>query len=357
MSTDWHPLSRKGFLFKQSEGGLIMNIKQLSSAILIVLIFFLAMSLISCAGRSAGVADSSSVQITADTNVPTATGADDEREDNLTNVANGTVIDITKTHTVYELPFYYEKKYIYGKMFVPNDGQDKYNTMILAHGFGGTYAVVEHHAIDLVNAGIACYIFDFAGGGLKTKSSGTMMDMSVITEVNDLNAVIDFVQTIDCVDADNLFLLGMSQGGLVAALTSAERVDEIRGLVLLYPGFNIPDMVREMYPELDDIPEQGSLPIVPSISISRLYFKDALGINLYDDIRGYDKDVLLIHGDNDDFVPISYSIEAERAYDSAELIVMPDGGHGFYDSEAQLVAEKIIEYIDQHNMGKESAKS
>lgn len=60
-----------------------------------------------------------------------------------------------------------------------------------------------------------------------------------MTEVADLNAVVDMIKTLDFVDTDNIFLLGRSQGGFVSALTAAQREDDIQGMVLFYPAFVI----------------------------------------------------------------------------------------------------------------------
>ena len=45
--------------------------------------------------------------------------------------------------------------------------------------------------------------------------------MSVLTEVNDLETVIDYVSTMPYVNKDKIFLMGWSQGGFVSALVAA----------------------------------------------------------------------------------------------------------------------------------------
>ncbi len=50
------------------------------------------------------------------------------------------------------------------------------------------------------------------GGSLNGNSDGDFMDMTVMTEKEDLSAVMDFVKTKDYVDQDHLFLLGQSLG-------------------------------------------------------------------------------------------------------------------------------------------------
>lgn len=78
---------------------------------------------------------------------------------------------------------------------------------------------VRHYAAFLAEMGYAAYCFDFNGGSvMKSKSDGQTTEMSVLTEVNDLETVIDYVSTMPYVNKDKIFLMGCSQGGFVSAL-------------------------------------------------------------------------------------------------------------------------------------------
>lgn len=87
-------------------------------------------------------------------------------------------------------------------------------------------------------------LWDFYGGG--------WMEMSVATEVQDLHGVIDEVKKLDVVDEDHISIMGQSQGGVVCAVTAAERAAkaeeegeecDIEGMVLIYPALSfITDM-------------------------------------------------------------------------------------------------------------------
>ena len=58
------------------------------------------------------------------------------------------------------------------------------------------------------------YTFDFCGGSLNGNSDVDFMDMTVMTEKEDLSAVMDFVKTKDYVDQDHLFLLDRAREDL-----------------------------------------------------------------------------------------------------------------------------------------------
>ena len=67
---------------------------------------------------------------------------------------------------------------------------------VVCHGFMAFQDTVRQYTRALAEAGYVVYCFDFCGGSvIKGKSDGRTTDMSVLTEVRDLEAVMDFVQS------------------------------------------------------------------------------------------------------------------------------------------------------------------
>ena len=63
---------------------------------------------------------------------------------------------------------------------------------IVCHGFMANQSTVRHYARYLAKMGYAACCFDFNGGSvIGGKSDGKTTDMSVLTEVMDLEAVIE----------------------------------------------------------------------------------------------------------------------------------------------------------------------
>ena len=122
------------------------------------------------------------------------------------------------TYKVEESSFEYKGKKIYGMTVIPDGIKGRMPIVINSHGFNSNYQGSLIISQMLAEMGIASYCFDYCGGSMTSKSDGAMTDMSIVTEENDLNAVIDYVKTLDFVDTDNLFLLGTSQGGCVSVL-------------------------------------------------------------------------------------------------------------------------------------------
>ena len=176
-----------------------------------------------------------------------------------------------------------------------------------------------------------------------SRSDGTTLEMSVFTEQADLEAVLAMAQGLDFVDPDRIFLLGTSQGGAVSALAAAEHADEIRGLILLYPAFVLVDDANERDSSPEEIPEST---FFLWMEVGRAYFAPLIGYDIYEDIAGYEKEVLLLHGDADDIVPLSYSERALEVYPEARLQVLPGAGHGFYGEDAQVAIDAIADYCN-----------
>lgn len=234
---------------------------------------------------------------------------------------------------------------IFGTMYLPGEEKDSYPTVILSHGFNSSSVLNEGYAKSFAEKGYAAYSFDFCGGGMGTKSDGETTEMSVLTEAQNLMDVMDGLKALDYVDASNLFLFGLSQGGYVSAYTAAQRPDEVKGLILFYPAFALQDGCWERHGAIENIPDEE---VVMGITIGALYSKDAMSFDIYDMIGGYKGDVLICHGDKDALVDLSYSEKALEKYDSAELKVIKYGEHGFQGKTAKEATGYVLEFLQAH---------
>ena len=234
---------------------------------------------------------------------------------------------------------------IYGVVYVPQNAGEKMPAVIFSHGFGVNYQVGTQYAEALAAKGYVVYCFDFCGGSPGSRSDGSTLEMSVFTEQADLEAVIGMVQELPYVDNDNIFLMGTSMGGAVSAITAAAHEDEIQGAILLYPAFVLVDNANEQFESVEDIPDTYHL---MWMTVGHVFAEDLLDYDIYEAISAYKKDVLLIHGDADSIVPLSYSEKAVEAYDSALLEVLPGAGHGFYGNDAEQAVDWMQEYLEAH---------
>lgn len=217
--------------------------------------------------------------------------------------------------------------------------------IIFSHGFDGNHSNFGHYADTFAKMGYVIYRFDFCGGSDNSKSDGKTTDMSIFTERTDLEAVIKTVRELPYVDKNNITLIGASQGGAVSAITASKNSDKINGMVLLFPGFVIPDDAIGEFGDLKNVPDTYSK---WGVTLGRTFAQGLFDYDIYEDIKGFYKDVLIIHGDCDEIVPISYSRKALKVYPSAQLKVIKGGGHGFFGANNETAINYIKEYLSTH---------
>ncbi|MDE7172593.1 MAG: alpha/beta fold hydrolase [Oscillospiraceae bacterium] len=218
-------------------------------------------------------------------------------------------------------------------------------TVIVSHGFGSCTRDTKKYARVFVDEGYAAICVDFCMSG-SGKSSGSSLGMSVLTEKTDLLNVLDYVKTLDFVDADHIILAGCSQGGFVSALAAAERESEVERLIMYYPALCIPDdarrgqMINAKF-DPEHIPDQFRALFV---KLSSRYVLDVIGMEPYQEICGFQKPVLIVHGTKDKLVDISYSRRACEGYRDCQLVEV-NGDHGFVFSGFAHSKRATVEYL------------
>ena len=134
-------------------------------------------------------------------------------------------------------------KKIYGEFYMPEE--KAFPLVIISHGLGGTHEGSKDIAERFAKEGIGVFIFDFCGGSYESRSDGKTTEMSVLTEAQDLEAVLDELKKSNRVKKDEIFLMGKSQGAFVSTIVATRRPEEIKALIGLYSGYFLEDMARE----------------------------------------------------------------------------------------------------------------
>ncbi len=231
---------------------------------------------------------------------------------------------------------------IFGTAYMPIT--DKTTPIVIfSHGYNGRYNDFCHVMEYLAERGIASYGFDFCGASVHSKSSMKTTEMTIYTEVSDLKAVLNDVRTWETIDSSRIYLFGASQGGMVSALTAAECIEEVKGLMLLYPAFCIADDWREKFASVEDIPEEVEL---WGNMLGRKFFTEIRDLNPFDIIGKFAKKVEIYHGDKDDIVNLEYAKKAQKTYEDANLIIFPGEGHGFSPEGEKKVAEYVYQFVE-----------
>lgn len=256
-----------------------------------------------------------------------------------------------------EFSCYRDDLEIRGSIFLPVEcDNDSLPIAVVCHEFMANRLFSFPYAYTLAQNGYAAFCFDFNGGGFFSQSDGKSVDMSVLTEKEDLKAVLDFAKNQTYTQKSDILLMGCSQGGLVCSLTAAELDDEISGLILQYPALSIPDdarkgsMIKARF-DPDHIPDKLNC---GPMKLGKQYVTDVIDMDIYQSLVGYTGNVFLIHGDADTLVDISYSKEAYQAYQEngadVEFKTINGAGHIFIKpSHIKLSQKYISEFVTEKN--------
>ena len=229
---------------------------------------------------------------------------------------------------------------IFGKLYLPQNGSGMKPIAILAHGYNSSFRETEAYAQTLAMNGIAAYIFDFCGGSVNSRSEGKTTEMSVFTEADDVKAIVEAVKTWDDVDPRRIALLGCSQGGLVAAIASSQMPKAFKAVVLVYPALMIAEHAVSVHPKEAIHSETGV--DVMGMPLSHVYYDQLVGYKVFDEMKKYHGDVMIVYGDKDPIAAGDYMERARKVYRSCEVNVVPDGAHGFPQSITHVKANDYI---------------
>lgn len=242
--------------------------------------------------------------------------------------------------TIKEMPCKSGDNMIFGMLYMPKEHEGRMPAVILSHGYNSSYTHVSDMAQSLAKSGFAAYCYDFCGGSSISKSEGKTTDMSIETEISDLKNVIAMISGCDFADENKIYLYGESQGGFVSMLTAAQMTDKIAGAALLYPAFCIPDNW------LSEDPEKMTEPVdFMGMKLSRTFREGLPEYDVFKASGAFTKPVLLLHGDSDRLVDISYSEKLCSGLSDCRFEIFENEGHGFSPEARRKMRGMVTDFF------------
>ena len=208
------------------------------------------------------------------------------------------------------------------------EGAQRGPLCILIHGFTGH--MEEDHIVAakdaMVETGVSVLRVEMYGHG---KSGGTFKDHTLYKWVTNALAAVRYAKSLDFVT--DLYLCGHSQGGLLTMLVGGMCADDFKAIIPLSPAWMIPEAARKgtvlgvgFDPKhIPDVLGSGGR------ELSGDYVRVAQTIHVEDEIARYEGPVLIIHGDDDEAVPYSYALKAQKLYKNAKLVTVCGDDHCF----------------------------
>lgn len=210
-----------------------------------------------------------------------------------------------------EMLIYQGETKIYGNLFSPLEfNKDiKKSIVIMSHSANCNSDTHLSYALRAVKENYLAYTFDYPSGSNNSRSD-SIEECTIFSEEETLTYIINYFKKLDYID--NIYLFGTSQGGLVSSIVGDTLKDDISGLILFYPAFNIPELIVSM-----------------PYGISENYLEQLKGYDVYSHIGKFEKDVLIVHGSSDFIVDKKYSEQAASLYKNCELHIVEGANHGF----------------------------
>ncbi|MEA1888313.1 MAG: alpha/beta fold hydrolase [Pseudomonadota bacterium] len=222
--------------------------------------------------------------------------------------------------------------------WLPVAGSD--SSIIILHGWGGNAELMLPLAGPLHQAGLNVLLLDARSHG----QSDTAGFSSMPRFAEDADAAIDWLKTYKTESASRLALLGHSVGA-GAVLLAASRRNDISAVISI-AAFAHPDSMMRSYLDRFRMPEIVKSSVLRYVEwVIGHQFNDIAPMNR---LRHVQCPVLLVHGTDDDTVPVTdvHLIHENGTGKKSELLLIEGAGHGSVDKIKQH-ADELIAFLQR----------
>jgi hypothetical protein len=254
-----------------------------------------------------------------------------------------------------EVSFYSNGQLVKGILTEPGEMSALRPVVLIFHGFTGQKnemdvtgtdeALFEMTARQFAENGIASLRIDFIGSG---ESEGKWEDTTFSSQIDDAIEAINFLQSIPRVDTNKIAVLGLSQGGLVAACT-ASRDSRVKSAILwspvAVPAFTYSnllgaDVVTQSLELKDDEMIEATLPWGSTTKLKKPFYQELFLTDPVAEIAGYNGPLMVTVGLNDTTVTPQpqAGMLFIRYHDGPEKLVQLDADHmlGIFEGPENL---------------------
>jgi len=231
----------------------------------------------------------------------------------------------------------------------PTENKEK-PIIILCHGFASNKDRISYLSLEeiLNNKNISTFRFDFFAHG---ESEGNFEDLTISEAVDDVLQAIEFLKK---QGYSRIGLQGSSFGGMASIIAASESSD-LFVLVLKAP---VSDYLGKIISQVTKFPieewkEKGFIYFTDKKGEKRKvnysFFEDAQDVHGFDAATKIKIPTLIVHGDQDQSVPIEQSKKTCTLIENCTLEIIKGADHYFSkpeDKEKQLnlISEFIIEH-------------
>lgn len=226
------------------------------------------------------------------------------------------------------------------------DGDGPFPGVIVMHGFtvarhdvpvpGTDEDVYQRLGRVFAERGYVSLAFDFYGAG---ESDGEFADVTFTRHTADAVAALDYLESLDFVDADNLIVQGWSHGGAIAALVAGQDERVSNALLFAAPSnlFVTYSALIPLETVLSGVRSEGELIDVNSslgefYQLRKPFFDEMFTVDPVAAIQNYGGPLFVAAGANDDLVfpqPQAGQVYLDYHSGPETFYFLEDSGHVF----------------------------
>ncbi|MFL0199311.1 alpha/beta hydrolase [Exiguobacterium acetylicum] len=218
--------------------------------------------------------------------------------------------------------------------------EDAKLTVVFAHGYGKNREQEDVPIFPLFkkfhDAGYNVLTFDFRGSG---ESDGKRVTVGA-KEQDDLLTAVRYAKSRS---SKPVVLYGISMGA-ATSLVTAPKADVI-GVIADSPFSDLENYLATNLPVWSGLPNFPFTPIILEIT-PPLTGLNPERVKPIEAVRRIEYPILLIHGKDDDAIPVTESMKIQKAAPRSELYVTENGGHvQSYAHDRKAYEEKVMTYL------------
>lgn len=224
--------------------------------------------------------------------------------------------------------------------------------VIMMHGFGGRMDAFpggwfQEWSDALTAAGFATLRFDFNGHG---QSEGRFREMTVYSEIEDAAAFLRYALTLP--DVTEIYVLGHSQGGVVAGMLAGYYHDVVKKLVMLEPAASLKsDAIQGQC--MGTVYDPQQIPDTVRVGLNGLnglYFRMAQTLPIYEVTRQFKGDALAVIGGSDNVVFADNIRRYGQCMPNCRLLEKPTLDHGLCGKEHAETVQEVVDFLQKGNI-------
>jgi len=235
---------------------------------------------------------------------------------------------------------------LHTKLDMPSDYADggKCPLAIVIHGLTGN--MEETHikgvARTFNEVGIATLRVEMYGHG---KSEGEFEEHNLFKWLNNAMCVIRHARSFEFVT--DMYICGHSQGGVTSLFLAGMYPDLFKAAILLSPAYFVVEGATEghmFHIDFDPCHIPESVFVSDTEKVNGDYIRAAQLLNPDGAIERFKNPVLIVHGNEDEAIPVDYSVMLKDKYQNARLVIIKGDDH-CYNYHLDEVLDAVTSFM------------